>query len=326
MRKMGEISMKRLFVLLFSILLIGGILTGCNSTSDQVEQTKKAEQAENNSYPVTIEDASGEKITLDEKPERIISLIPSNTEISYALGLGDEIVGVSDYDDYPEEVSEKEKIGGIDFNVEKVISLAPQLVLANSSNAEEGLQQLRDAGLTVLVVNDATNFEQVYKSIEMIGKATGEQQKAENVIQDMKESLENIQEKAKVISKNDQKRVFIEIMPAPEIYTAGKNTFMHEILTIINAENAAKDHEGWVKMNEEAIIALNPDVIITTYGFNTEDPRETVLSRNAWQDIEAIKNKQVFDIHSNLIDRPGPRLVEGVEKLAKAVYPEIFAQ
>ncbi|WML43027.1 ABC transporter substrate-binding protein [Neobacillus sp. PS3-40] len=320
--------MKKLYVLLFSILLIGGLLTGCSNPTEKSDHKElvKTERTGKISFPVKIKDGSGQEVTIKEKPDRIVSVLPSNTEISFALGLGKEIVGVSDYDNYPKEVSKKEKIGGLEINVEKVISLKPQLVLANSTNSKQSLQQLRDAGIPVLVVNDAESFKQVYQSIEMIGKATGEKQEAKEVIQGMKKKLASILGKVKTISDDEQKKVFVEVSPEPEIYTAGKNTFIDEILTMIHAKNAAKKLDGWVKMNDEAVIEMNPDIILTTYGYYTKDPVGKVLSRKGWQEVKAIKNKQVVDVNSDLVTRPGPRLVEGVEALAKTIYPDNFAK
>ncbi|WP_077210566.1 ABC transporter substrate-binding protein [Bacillus dakarensis] len=323
---------KKWFSFLILFLLTAVVLSGCGGgeTPVQDEQTgeqkeEKADQTEETAFPVTIKDANDQEVTIEAEPERIVSLVPSNTEIAFALGLGDEIVGVSDHDNYPEETAEKEKIGGMDMNIEKIISLQPDLVLAHESalhSSEAGLQQLRDAGITVLVVNEAVNFETVYDSIYMIGKATGKPEEAEEIVTTMKERVENVRTKAAEIT--EKKSVVFEIMPAPDIYVAGSNTFMDEILTIINAENAVGDLEGWPKINEETMIERNPDIIITTYGHYTENPVELVLKRDGWQDVNAVKNKQVYDVVSDHIARSGPRLAEGVEEVAKAVYPEVF--
>lgn len=329
--------MKKIYALLLAMLLCIAVLAGCagadekettqNEKDQKTEQTESSEEQETNVFPVTIKDAADNEVKIEAKPERIVSLIPSNTEISFALGLGDEIVGVNDYDNYPEEALEKEKIGDMNFNVEKIISLKPDLVLAHGGSSmgssAEGLQQLRDAGLTVLVVNDATSFDAVYGAINMIGQATGTKGAAEEIVADMKSKIEAIREKAATIKEEDKKKVYFEIAPAPEIYSAGKNTFMDEMLTIINAENVVTEEE-WPKVDQEAIIASNPDVIITTYGFYVEDAAEQVLSREGWQDINAIKNKQVVDVNSDEVTRSGPRLVKGVEEVAKAVYPDVF--
>ena len=321
--------MKRIVSLLFVMLLAVGVMIGCSNTTkeESASNTKETKQATTQAFPVTITDGSGEKVTIEEEPKKIVSVIPSNTEIAFALGLGDKIVGVSDYDNYPAETKDIEKIGGLEMNTEKIISLKPDLVLAHASNIREGgsaIDQLKEMGITVLVVNETKNFDEVYDSIEMIGKATGENETATKIVEDMQAKLKDIQEKAKAIKDEDRKKVFIEVQPAPEIYTAGKNTFMDQMLQIIHAENVAGELDGWVKVDEESMVAANPDVIITTYGFYVEDAANQVLKRSGWEDVTAIKNKQVHDVPSDLVDRTGPRLIEGVEEVAKAVYPDIF--
>lgn len=318
--------MKKFYVFLLTILLAAGVLAGCGDSTEQPKEEKKVEEGQSAAFPVTINDALDNEVVIEAKPERIVSVIPSNTEIAFELGLGEEVVGVSDFDNYPPEAAEKEKIGGLEFNVEKVISLNPDLVLAHASsaqNSEAGLQQLRDAGVTVLVVNDAKSFDQVFESIEMIGTAAGEKEKAETLVSDMKRQLEEIKTKANGIKEEDRKSVMVEVSPAPEIYAAGTETFMDEMLGVINAENIITE-EGWPKMDPEAIIERNPDVIITTHGYYTEDAVGNVLSRDGWQDITAVKNKQIIDVDSDMVTRSGPRIIEGVEELAKAVYPDVF--
>src|SRR5699024_4138509 len=170
-------------------------------------------------------------------------------------------------------------------------------------------------------MNDATNFDEVYESIELMARVTGTEEESEEIIATMQDDLAALEEKASQIDEEDKKKVFIEISPEPEIFTPGNNTFENEILTKINAINIAEDEEGWVELNEEAIVEQNPDVIILTYDF-VEDPVGDVINRDAWQDIEAVKNEQVIQVDTDLVSRPGPRLVEGAETLAKAIYPD----
>ncbi|MEK4920740.1 helical backbone metal receptor [Cytobacillus sp. FSL R5-0569] len=319
--------MKKWYLFLVSILLSAGILAGCgNDTAEPKKdgEEKVEESTETSAFPVTLTDAADQEVVIEEEPEAIVSLIPSNTEIAFELGLGEKVVGVSDFDNYPEEVADIEKIGGQEFNVEAIIALNPDVVLAHNSgahNSTEGLDQLRDAGITVLIVNDAQNFEEVYDSIEMIGKATGATEEANQTVEEMKTRLAEIEEKAK--SVEEKKSVFVEISAAPSLYTAGQKTFIDDMLNLIQAENVIEE-EGWPQIDEEAVIEKNPDVIITTYGYYTENAVETLLSREGWQDVTAVKEKQVYDVHSDKVTRTGPRLVEGVEELAKAIYPEVF--
>ncbi|MCM3092874.1 MULTISPECIES: ABC transporter substrate-binding protein [unclassified Cytobacillus] len=318
--------MKKFYAFLVTMLLAAGVLAGCGESAEQPKEEKKVEEGQKGAFPVTINDALDHEVVIETKPERIVSVIPSNTEIAFELGFREEVVGVSDFDNYPPEAEKKEKVGGLEFNVEKVISLNPDLVLAHASTAqssEAGLQQLKDAGVPVLIVNDAKNFDEVYESIEMIGTAAGAKEKAEQLVSDMKSKLEEIKTKAQAIKEEDRKSVMVEVSPAPEIYAAGKNTFMDEMLSAINAENIISE-EGWPKMDSEAIIERNPDVIVTTHGFYTEDSVGNVLSRDGWQDITAVKNKQVAAVDSDMVTRSGPRIIEGVEELAKAIYPDVF--
>jgi iron complex transport system substrate-binding protein len=336
--------MKKIGLLFLSLLLALGLLTACGTDADsnqahesdhdngeqeQQEPEQQSGDTAQGSFPITITDALDEEVTIDEKPERIVSLIPSNTEIAFALGLNEEVVGVSDFDNYPEEVNEIEKIGGQEFNVEKIISLEPDLVLAHGSsahNSKEGLDQLRNADISVVVINNAASFEDAYGSVQMVGTITGTTEEAEEIVSNMKAKLAEIEEKAASITEEEQLKVFVEVSPAPEIYTTGKGTFMHEMLEKINAKNVAGDQEGWTKLTEESIVKMNPDVIVTTYGYYTENAAEQVLNRNGWGDIPAIQNERVYDVHSDLVTRPGPRLIEGVEELASVIYPEVFKE
>ncbi|MEC2055295.1 ABC transporter substrate-binding protein [Peribacillus psychrosaccharolyticus] len=321
--------MKKFGMKLFTGLLVIGILTGCGSEVEEKQQQSASEIDKGKSavFPVTLKDATGEQVTIEEEPQKIVSLIPSNTEIAFAMDLGEKIVGVSDYDNYPKETADIEKIGDLEFNVEKIISLSPDLVLAHESTADsakEGLQQLRDSGISVVVINDAANFKDVYSSIEMLGKATGANHNANVLIDEMKTKLRTIEEKAAEIKQHEQKKVLVEVSGSPEIYVTGKNTFLDEMLQLINAKNAAADQEGWAKMEEESMIEENPDVIVTTYGRYVEDVTSDILNRNGWEAVTAIKEKQVVDVNEDLVTRSGPRLAEGVEELAKAVYPDVF--
>lgn len=327
--------MKKWLSFLFTTFLLIGVLVGCgsndegganNAPADEENQTEQVEQRENGSFPVTITDALGEEVVIEKEPERIISLAPSNTEISFALNLSEKIVGVTDYDDYPAEAAEKEKIGSQELNIEKIISLYPDLVLAHESGlstTEEGLEQLKEAGITVFVVKNAESLEETYESIETIGEATGKVEEAKTLINEMDEKVAEIKEKAKNVTET--KKVLFEIDPTSGLYVAGKNTFLDEMLSIINAENII-DEEGWLMVDQESIISKNPDVIITTYGSYVEGAVEQVKERDGWQDITAVKDDAVYDIESDLVTLPGPRLVEGVEEVAKVVYPEIFGE
>lgn len=318
--------MKKLRLLILALFLTIGGLAACSAGDVNDPANNNAGNLENNiaeiGFPVTVTDGNGEEFTIEEEPETIVSLIPSNTEIAYALGLGEKMLAGSDFDNYPEEALELEKIGGLELNIEAIIALDPDLVLAHPGNPIEAIEQLKDAGLIIFTVVDATNFDEVYESIETVGKVAGAYDKATEVIAGMKEDLAEIEAQAKEISEADRKKVFIEISPAPEIYAPGKGTFEEAILEIIQADNIVTE-DGWILINEEAVIEGNPDVILATYDF-VENAEDEIKGRDGWSDITAVKKDGVFVFDPDLLSRPGPRLVEGALQVAKVIYPDVF--
>lgn len=337
---MNKTMKKWLYPILMIVLAIG-LLSGCGSkdpdqsevvnplTSEQAT-TNEANQetvSEQSAFPVTFTDADGVEITIEKQPERIVSLLPSNTEIAYALGAGDAVIGISDYDNYPPGVETKEKVGGLELNVEKILSLNPDLVLAHASGKfgwEAALQQLTDAGIKVVMIQNETSFAEVYQSIEMIAKATGYVANGEQMINEMKATVADFEQKASAISEGDQALVWVEVDPT--LFTTGKGTFINEMLEILHAKNIAGEQDGWVQYTEEDVVHLNPDVILTTYGDYVENPAQQILARPAWQEVKAVKDQRVFDVDADMVTRTGPRLTKGLEELAKAIYPEIFAK
>ncbi|MDN7241830.1 ABC transporter substrate-binding protein [Planococcus sp. N028] len=321
--------MKKVWKFGVSAGLAAAMLAGCGQEAAPAEQetATEAPAATEAAFPMTLTDAVGEEITIEEEPKAIVSMVPSNTEIAYELGLGDKMVGVSDFDNYPEEAAKVEKIGGQEFNVEKIISLQPDIVLAHESGlgvGDAGLQQLRDAGVKVFVVNNAVSFEEVYETIDTIGKAAGAQEEAKAEIAEMKEEVAEIEEKAATVK--EPKKVFVEVGSDPEIFTTGSGTFLDEMLGMINAENAAGDLEGWVSMDPEAIVDSNPDVIVTTEGAYNPGAADQIMSRSGFGEVTAVKEKAVVEVDSDMVTRSGPRLTDGLEEMAKAVYPEVFSE
>ena len=321
-------SWRRKWRLLHVALLVVVLLTaGCGGAASNSQPEQQPAPAENgastSAFPLTITDASGAEIHLEKAPERLVSLAPSNTENAFALGLGSKVVGVTDWDNYPEEVKEIEKIGGLEPNIEKILSLEPDLVIAHVSANNKSIQPLRDAGLKVLALPDSKNFDGVYEALRMLGKATGTQDKAEEVIQQMEQKKAAITAKVADLSEKEKVKVWVEV--SPDLYTAGRGTFIDDLIRLAGGINVAAEEEGWVQLSEEQVIAAQPDVIITTYGgYETEKPSEQIRARKAWADLPAVKENRIYDLNSDLVSRPGPRLVEGLEQVAKCLYPERF--
>ena len=321
--------MKKYWKLGLSAFLAMGILVACgqepkdDSTASEQQEPQGTNQLEEVTFPLTMTDATGKDIVLEAPPERIISLIPSNTEILFGLGLNDKIVGVNDYDDYPPEVADKEKVGSMEFNIEQIIALQPDIVFAHESGIASlggAKDQLEAAGVKVFVVTNARDFNETYTTIEQLGRATGKLPEAEKIIANMKAKVEEIEAKLQDVQP---KKVFVETSDEPEIYTPGKDTFMQEMLEMIHAENIAADTDGWFKIDAEQIITKNPDVIVVTYNY-VPDILTKIPQRAGFDTITAVKNKAIVQVDENMTSRQGPRLADGLEELAKAIYPEAF--
>lgn len=308
----------RVFVWFLALVLAVG-LVGCGADMDSKKEAESGSQ-ETHLFPVEVEDSSGEKVTIEKEPKRIVSIIPGATEVAFALGLGDRIVGVTENDNYPSEVEKIEKVGDMTINTEKVVALQPDLVLASPLNGET-VDQLRKLGLTVLSV-DGQNLDEVYKLIRLVGKATGTGEEAEKVISQMEQEKKAVSDKVALLSEKEKLKVWIEV--SPELYTAGKGSFMDELVTFAGGKNVAGDQEGWPQVSAEKVVEWNPDVIILMYGAGDKGAIEKVASRKGWQSIEAVKSKRIVPIDTDMVSRPGPRLTEGLQKVAEAIHPEHF--
>ncbi|MEK3976954.1 ABC transporter substrate-binding protein [Psychrobacillus sp. FSL K6-1267] len=303
-----------LAVLILSILLVGCQEAEKNTAveTDSVQEVKE----------YTVTDDMGKEVTFEEVPETIVSLQPSNTEILFALGVGDKIVGATEYDTYPEEALEIERVSdSMKFNAERILEINPDVVIAYTTGSEEELKVLEDAGLDVFVIQSALSFEDVYGDIEQLAAVMGVEDKGTDLVDSIKTTIQSVQDKVSGVS--DQKHVYFEISPSPEIFTTGKNTFQQEVLSKATVVNIFGDQEGWIKLSEEDVIKKNPPIILTTVNY-VEDPIGEIKARPGWNQLEAVQNNAIFQLDQDIMSRPGPRIGEAVELVAKTVYPEIF--
>ncbi|EAD2624977.1 ABC transporter substrate-binding protein [Listeria monocytogenes] len=280
-----------------AVVLLLAILTACGNTETKAPE-KKTEKIE-------VKDATGNTITLEEAPTKIVSLMPSNTEILFALDLGDKVKGVTAYDDYPKEAQKVEKVTSTSVDTEKIIAIKPDLVLGHESmlaTEKDAYQLLKDAGINVFVVPDTTDLKAAEKSIITVGKLTGKEKEAKEVTDSMEEQKVAIEKKAKELKTSP--KVWIEI--SPDLYTAGKGTFMNEMLELAGGTNVVTE-SGFIPYNEEKVVELQPDIILSVY----PDAKATIQKRAAWKDIPAVKNDKIYEMDANKLSRPGPRLLEG---------------
>lgn len=303
-----------------SVLLFSFLLVGCSA--EEKTTVEKQEEVVEEVKEYTVTDDVGNEITFEEVPETIVSLQPSNTEILFALGVGDKIVGATDYDTYPAEALEIERVSdSVAFNAERITELNPDVVIAYTIGQEEALQLLEDTGLKVFVIESATSFEDVYGDIEQLATVMGIEEKGQEVISSIQDTIQGVQERVK--SATSFKKVYYEISPSPDIYTTGSKTFQQEILAAASVDNVFSDQEGWISVSEEDVTVKNPEIILTTANYLDDAPGE-IKSRAGWDKIQAVQNDSVFLVDGDVISRPGPRIGEAVELIAKTVYPELF--
>lgn len=260
-------------------------------------------------FPLSIVDDTGVAVEIPREPVRIVSLAPSNTEILFALGLGDKVVGVTSACDYPEAVKKVDKIGDYNINIEAVVAKRPDLIVAVADLQMPVIQKLRELKLRVVAVNPRT-LDEVFHAIQVIGDVAGAGDAARRTADGLRARVAAVESKAAVIPADSRPRVFVEVWNDP-LMTAGAGTFVDDLVKRAGGRNIAGDIEGWPQISSETVISASTDVVILTC-FN----RSEVMARHEWRKVPAIVSGRVFEIHPDLMVRPGPRLVDGLEALA----------
>lgn len=264
-------------------------------------------------------------------PERIVSLAPSNTEILFAIGAGKRVVGVTDYCNYPPEVLEKKKKGELEsiggystVDIEKVLALKPDLVVAAYGNGLETIETLRKFGLNVIALNPKS-MEDVMKDIILIGRATGNYENATKLVEQMIKRVEAVEERVR-----DKPKIRVaHILWNDPIWVSGRNTFISEIIEMAGGENAFT-FNGWRTISLEDLISANPDVILVSSGTGMGGKGKSVIyewvvSDERLKSIKAVKEGRVYVVDADIISRPSYRLVKALEVIAKLIHPEVFS-
>ena len=299
--------MKKRLALIMTLSIF--VLSGCSSQTDRM-----------------VTDREGTEVNIPTKIEKIISTAPSNTEVLMALGLGDKLVAIDKYSTDIEGINtELPQIDFLNPDAETIIGLEPDIVIASGHNktgsVEDPFKAISEAGIPVVYIPSSDSIDGIYKDIEFIADVVNERSKGKEIVDDMKAQVEEIKAIGDTIT--DKKSVYFEISPAPYLSSFGKSTFLNEMIEIIGAKNIFENEEGWISPTAEAIIDANPDVIITNAGY-MENPTEEIKSRDAWENINAIKNNEVYLVDQNASSRPSQNVIKALEQMAKAVYPEHY--
>ncbi len=270
--------------------------------------------------PTQFTDDLGRVVSMEKVPERIVSISPACTEILFALGLGDKVVGVTSYCNYPEEATTKPQIG--DFsnpNVEAIVAASPDLVLATGGLQAEMLDRLTSLGLTVYAVNPTT-FADTVAEIREIGQLTGASAKGEEIASDMEKRAAVITD---AVAKAQQEgrarpRVFFEIFFENGVWTAGSGSIISDLIQTAGGINLGDAEQGdYYQFSVEQLMAENPDVYFVGSG-SMSNPGD-ITTRPGWDRMNAVRNGRVYVLQDDLIYRTGPRLIDGLESVYAAL-------
>jgi iron complex transport system substrate-binding protein len=319
---------------LATIDTIEGQLDVIQEQISEYQSTIEEQQQQISEYQtVTLVDYMGNVVTLTSPPERIVSLAPSNTEMLFAVGAGDNVVGVTDFCNYPYNFTAWIEAGNMTSignyyspSVEPIVALEPDLVLASSGSLDAAVN-LQALGYKVLVL-EAKTIDGVLQDILLVGRATGNDVEAGVVVSEIRQRIDVVANQASAATTTP--KVYHEVWNEP-IMSAGPGTFIDELITLAGGENIFNDATtSWPTASSEVIIEKNPDVMFFPDMYmgvaNFYQTIEVVKDRPGWDSITAVKNDALYEINADIISRSGPRLVDALEAIAKMVHPEIFGQ
>jgi iron complex transport system substrate-binding protein len=275
---------------------------------------------------ITLTDGLNRTVKLAAPAAKIISLAPSNTEILFAIGAGGQIVGRDSFSDYPPEASGLTDIGGPSFgsNMELITQLQPDLILAAEINTQEQVAEFEKLGLTVFYLKNPVEIAGLYTNLEIVAKLTGHEKETAILIETMKRRETAVNQK--IAEAVDKPVVFYEVdgTDPAKPWTTGPGSFMDTMIKQAGGINAGANLPlQWAQISQEELIIQNPDLILLgDHNFGTTV--EQVTNRPGWNAMKAVQTQRIEPYEDNLASRPGPRLIDGLEALAKAIHPELY--
>jgi iron complex transport system substrate-binding protein len=338
---MKKVHLITVTVFMVAVMLLAG-LTGCTpdkttstvtatttqtatATSTATTTTSVTETVTTTTSVITFRDQIGRTVTLDKMPDTIISMAPSNTEILFALGLEDRIIGVTDYCNYPEEALEKQSIGGYsDPNIEQIIALDPDIVFADDIHETEIIPALEGYGIDVICLAPVT-IEDILDSIGLIGEVAGVSDVSDSLIADMRSRIQAITDVTAEIAPEEQVKTAYVVWHDP-LMVSGNGTIHSELINSCGGINIAADLEGYSTISLETVMGADPQVLIAGVGMGagSDSVYQYLLNETRLEDTAARQNDAVYPVLSDIVDRAGPRIVEAMEQFAAFIHPELF--
>jgi iron complex transport system substrate-binding protein len=303
-------------------------LRGQAATSVPATGTPVPPIAQPSSFPVTLTDDLGHQVTVSALPKRLVSLSPSTTETLFAVGAGDQVVGVTKFCNYPPEAQTRQKVGGFSANtisIETIIALKPDLVFSASEIHRPVIEALEQAGIPVFSSNPK-DFESVYAAIAAVGRLTGHSAKAAGVVADMKARVTAVTNKTKTLPQDQRPTVFYEVWDEP-LMTAGPTTFIGTLIELAGGVNIFADvSEEYPQVSSEEVVRRDPAVILGPDSHGEKLTLEQIQTRPGWGGIQAVREGRIYLVNGDIVSRSGPRLVDALEDIARALHPDLFKQ
>lgn len=266
---------------------------------------------------LTVKDSTGSEVTINKEVERVVSVGPNITEIICKLGAQDKLVGRTDYCDYPTSVTDIPSIGSIYTpDMEKIISLQPDVVVASTHFSDENAQKLKDLNIPVIVLYEEYEVTGVYDMITILGDVLGKQEEAKQTVEEMKATIDDVTSKVSALTAPTV--YYVVSFGEGGDYSAPENTFTGQLLGLAGGKNIVPASDSWA-YSLEALLEADPQIIIVPVGM-----KDTFMGTKAYETLSAVKNGTVYEIDNNLLDRQGNRNAEGVLALAKIFHPEAF--
>jgi iron complex transport system substrate-binding protein len=270
----------------------------------------------------TFEDAIGRYVSVSYPPKRIVSLAPDITETLFALGLESEIVGVTRFSNFPLAAQKKSKVGSyVAINIEAIVDLKPDLILGTGAgNPRIQVVKLSDLGFSVFIVFPK-NVDDILETIHLIGKVVGREKRAKQIVRELKDRMQGVRER---VRGQEKPLVFLQIGRDP-IFTVSKGSFANDLISLAGGENIAKNEKvPYPSYTLEEIILKSPEVIIISSMYRDRLHSRWLKEWKRWSVLPAVKNNRLYIIDSDLIDRPSPRIIDGLEQMAQMIHPEAF--
>jgi iron complex transport system substrate-binding protein len=295
-----------LILVLLVLTILPGLLTACNEPAS----------------PFTVTDDLGREVYIEKTPEAIVSLAPSITEILFALDLGDKVVGVTEACDYPEEAKAKPKVGGYySTSLELILDKNPDLIVTDGYDPV--IQQIEGLGIPMLVLQP-NDIPGIFRDLRILGEAMGKEDQAGRLVDSLQQRMDTVAELAATAATKPTVFYEIDATDPTKPWTTGPGSFADTMISLAGGQNIVKEDGAWLQINFEELLFADPDIVILG-DYPYVRPDQVRERDGVWQELQAVKHEKVYAISDpSLTSRPGPRIIDGLEELARIIHPELF--